>query len=76
MQVLVFVTDDGSSAGSGPILFLPDHPGAALPTHPRSLEWRYFATVSDKDALLTQDGDAALNALAMKGHFIAQRMIV
>lgn len=75
MQLHVFVTDDGSTDGSGPILFLPLHPKAVLPPHPRSFEWRYFATIEDKDNILAIDRDAALSAIEDDGYYIAHRLI-
>jgi hypothetical protein len=75
MQLNVFVSEDGSDAGTGPILFLPISPNAALPPNPRSLEWRYFATIEDKDSLLANDREAALSAIEDDGFYIAQRLI-
>ena len=75
MQLNVFVTDDGSENGSGPILFLPIDPRSVLPPHPRSLEWRYFATIEDKDSLLATDREAALSAIEDDGFYIAHRLI-
>ena len=75
MQLMVFVTDDGTSEGSGPILFVPDHPRASLPANPRSLEWRYLATIDDDDALFTAEGVGGISALAEDGFYIANRLI-
>jgi hypothetical protein len=75
MQLNVFVSEDGSEAGTGPILFLPTSPHAALPLNPRSLEWRYFATIEDKDSLLASDREAALAAIEDDGFYIAHRLI-
>ena len=50
VKVLVFVTDDGTEAGTGPVLFLKDFATSALPAHPRGLVWKYFATVNDYEA--------------------------
>jgi hypothetical protein len=75
MQLNVFVTDDGSPEGTGPILFLPISPGAAMPPNPRALEWRYFATIDDEDALLAGDREAALSAIEEDGYYIANRLI-
>lgn len=75
MQILVFVSDDGTPAGSGPILFLKSRPDASLPPHPRSLEWRYFATIADGDALLGDEREHILAALSDDGFYIAQRLI-
>lgn len=66
MQVIVFVTDDGKSPeGTAPILYLHDNPASALPPHPRSLAWRYFATVPLEDGLFEverPDVEAAFKA--------------
>jgi hypothetical protein len=75
MQLLVFVTDDGSPDGSGPVLFVKDHPLAVLPPHPRSLEWRYFATIDNDDRLFLVEGDAGWDALAEDGFYISDRLI-
>lgn len=75
MQLLVFVTDDGRPNGTGPILFLPAAPEAALPPHPRSLTWRYFATVTEDDALLGEDKAAVLADIHEAGHHIANRIV-
>lgn len=75
MQLNVFVSEDGSPDGTGPILFLPISPQAALPPNPRSLEWRYFATIDDQDGLLAPDREAALSAIADDGYYIAHRLI-
>lgn len=75
MQILVFVTDDGRPNGTGPILFLPATPEAVLPPHPRSLSWRYFATVSEDDALLGDDKAAVLADIRDKGHHTAKRLV-
>lgn len=71
----VFVTQDGDVFGTGPILFLPTTPDASLPGHPRSLAWRYFATISLEDALLEQDREKALAALDRFGFYVANRLI-
>lgn len=75
MQLLVFVSDDGSPDGTGPILFIPNHKTSVKPRHPRSLEWRYFATIDERDSLFTMDGEAALQSIPDRGHFVAQRLI-
>jgi hypothetical protein len=71
----VFVTEDGGPFGTGPILFLPTSPDAALPSHPRSLEWRYFATVGFDDAMLADDREAAIAAVESNGYYVANRLI-
>ena len=75
MKVLVFVTDDGTEAGTGPILFVKDFAGSTLPAHPRGLEWKYFATVDDTDPLLGDDRLAIRAALEADDSFIAPRLI-
>ena len=75
MQLNVFVSEDGTRNGTGPILFLPISPQAALPPNPRALEWRYFATIEDKDGLLAADREAALAAIEDDGFYIAHRLI-
>lgn len=75
MQLNVFVTEDETSAATGPILFLPGTRKAVLPPNPRSLEWRYFATIEDQDSLLAEDREAALAAIDDDGFYIAHRLI-
>ena len=50
MNILVFVTDDGTEAGSGPVLFLKEFATSSMPANPRGLEWKYFATVNEGDS--------------------------
>ena len=75
MKVLVFVTDDGTEAGTGPILFVKDFAGSSLPEHPRALSWKYFATVDDNDDLLGDDRAAIRSALSNDDSFIAPRLL-
>ena len=75
MPILVFVTDDGSERGTGPLLFLPTRPDAALPPHPRSMSWRYFATVGEGDSLLGPDTEHTLDEIRRKGFCIARRLV-
>jgi hypothetical protein len=75
MQLLMFVTDDGTPEGSGPLLFVVDHPLAVLPPNPRSLEWRYFATIEKDDNLFLAEGEAGHSALAEDGFYISSRLI-
>jgi hypothetical protein len=75
MNVLVFVTDDGTIAGTGPVLFLKDFATATMPVHPRGLEWKYFATVPEDDELLGDDSDAIRAALGADEPFIAPRLL-
>ncbi|HZY68950.1 MAG TPA: hypothetical protein VFE52_10200, partial [Devosia sp.] len=64
MRVLVFVTDDGKSReGTGPTLLVADEPSAVLPAHPRSLAWKYFATVDLADSLLAAERSAIEQSL-------------
>lgn len=72
MQALVFVTDDGKGGTTGPTLFVPDKPDVALPSHPRSLEWCYFATIDERDEMLDIGGREGLE---LDGHYISHRMI-
>jgi hypothetical protein len=72
MNVLVFVTDDGSENGTGPILFLTESGRAALPPNPRSFPWRYFATVSSDDGLIEPE---AQQALSVDSSFISHRLL-
>lgn len=75
MRLLVFVTDDGTEDGSGPLLFIPDHKTSIKPRHPQSMEWRYFATISDADSLFSADGDAGPQSIRDRGHYIVQRPV-
>jgi hypothetical protein len=75
MLVLVFVSDDGMPNGTGPIVFVRAEAGASLPANPRSLPWRYFATVTAGDAMILAEGEAATRALSEKGFYIANRLV-
>jgi len=75
MKILVFITDDGTEAGSGPVLFLKDFATSSMPPHPRGLEWKYFATVTENDELLGEDRKAIKLALEQDEPFIAQRLL-
>ena len=72
MSVLLFVTDDGSERGTGPILFLAETPDAILPDNPRSLPWRYVATSSLNDRLLDAEEKAGIEA---HGFHVADRLL-
>ncbi len=74
MQLLVFVTDDGNGGTTGPTLYVAEDKQATLPPNPRSLEWRYFATISDQDELLAHS-PGALEVIAQEGHYMTNRMI-
>ena len=76
MQVLVFVTDEGSgSEGSGPMLVIEDVASATLPPNPRSLSWRYFATMRSEDVLFGSERARMHNVLARKRPFITNRLV-
>ena len=75
MNILVFVTDDGTEAGTGPILFLKDFATSSMPEHPRGLEWKYFATVTEGDELLGEDRKAIMLALESDEPFVAHRLL-
>ena len=72
MSILVFVTDDASERGTGPILFLAEARDAILPENPRSLPWRYVATSSLNDGLLDAEEKAGIEA---HGYHIANRLL-
>jgi len=46
-----------------------------LPEHPRSLTWRYFATVDEDDPLMGEDRKAVRAALEQGEPFVAQRLL-
>lgn len=75
MNVLVFVSDDGTEAGTGPILFVKDVPHAILPAHPRGMTWRYFATVDATDPLLGDEREAIQQSLSDDEPYIAHRLL-
>ena len=76
MNLMVFVSDDGSPEGTGPIVIVPARTDAALPRNPRSFEWRYFATVTEGDSILNESQHAeCLRSIADEGHYIASRLI-
>jgi hypothetical protein len=75
MQLLVFVTDDGTPMGTGPLLFVENNPPTSLPPNPRSLEWRYFATIAKEDTMFLSERTAGLPALAKDGFYIANRLV-
>jgi hypothetical protein len=76
MRVIVFVTDDGRSAeGTGPMLVLRDDPLSALPAHPRSLAWRYYATLSSADQLFSNEREAIERSLGAGEPFISKRLV-
>jgi hypothetical protein len=76
MQVLVFITEDGKSAeGTGPTLIVEDRPLAVLPPNPRSLGWRYFATMKADDALFGSERARMRSALAKGRPFVSNRLI-
>jgi hypothetical protein len=76
MQVLVFVSDDGSSPdATGPTLILEDIATAVIPPHPRSLTWRYFATMQSEDALFGSEASAMNRALRKGKAFVSARLV-
>lgn len=76
MRILVFVTDDGQSLeGTGPIVYLIDAPAAILPRHPRSMQWRYFATMDSDDVILEEERPQLLAALERGKPFLSSRLI-
>jgi hypothetical protein len=76
MQVLVFVTDDGRSAeGTGPTLIVEASPVATLPPNPRSLEWRYFATMESEDLMFGSEGFRMRQNLDRGKPHISNRLI-
>ena len=70
MNVMIFVTDDGGPNGTGPTLYMADTPHAALPPHPRSLSWRYLATVPENDGILSFAGQHVRDVIEADGHCI------
>jgi hypothetical protein len=76
MRMLVFVTDDGiSPEGAGPRLVVEQGLDATLPAHPRSLNWKYFATVDLDDTLLAADRRHIGEARQAGQSFISPRLI-
>ena len=75
MQLNVFVSETDKGEGTGPIVFVPVDPEAALPANPRALEWRYFATVMDDDQLLALDRELAIESIKQQGYYLANRII-
>lgn len=57
MELLVFITDDGTAEGGAPIMFLAGAQERELPGHPRGLGWKYVATISDLDNLTVAEPD-------------------
>lgn len=72
MNVLIFVTDNGSPEGTGPVLFLNESAQSALPPNPRSFPWRYFATVTADDRIVDAE---ARDALQRGESFVSHRII-
>jgi hypothetical protein len=76
MQVLVFVSDDGRSPETtGPTLILEDVATAVIPPHPRSMAWRYFATMQSEDALFGSEASAMNRALRKGKAFVSARLV-
>jgi hypothetical protein len=74
MNLMMFVTDDGSSDGTAPMLFLPRTEDAVLPGHPRSLEWKYVATISEDDNLALAHPDL-MDSIDEVGFFVAHQLL-
>ena len=74
MLVMVFVTDDGSAEGTGPLLYLGEWPGASLPANPRGLHWRYFATLAMEDHMFLLERAEVEAALSEGAPYISQRL--
>lgn len=72
MNLLVYVTDDGKGGATGPTLFLPETDVVGFPPHPRSLHWKYFATISDQDELF-QEFIGGQEGLDLDGYYMADR---
>lgn len=79
MYVMVFFTveeDSATDRATGPRAFLEDSPHASLPKHPRSMHWRYFATVPLGDHLFDVERQAIEAAFADGRAYISQRLIM
>ena len=72
MQLLVFVSDNGSDTGTAPTLFVPATPDAVLPRHPSGMSWRYFATIGEDDELLDIGGKEGIE---LDGYYISRRLV-
>lgn len=76
MDVIVFVTDDGSGpAGSAPLLVLPDDPSQAMPSHPKGMGWRYFATTTLDDGMFSSERQAIADAFQAGEVYISPTLI-
>lgn len=75
MRLLVFVTDDGSATGSGPVLFIRDDPSASLPPNPRSLQWRYLINIDADEQMFATEGGTAREAVERNGYYVSDRTI-
>ncbi len=75
MQLLVFVTDDGTSSGSGPVLFVLDDPTFSLPPNPRSLDWKYVGNISRDNPALATEGTTAIDAILRDGYYVSNRLV-
>jgi hypothetical protein len=76
MQVRIFLTDNGSTDGTPPVLYLEDRPGVIAPPHPTNGRWKYFATVKLGDPVLALEGDRLKAALAAGHHHIGEHLPV
>lgn len=75
MVVLVFVTDDGSDEGTGPLLYVAEDPATFLPPNPRGLDWRYFATMQLDDQMFLEERQEVESALMESVSYISQRLV-
>ena len=74
MQVRIFVTDNGTSEGTSPVLYVEDRPGVSMPAHPKQGQWRYFATVRLTDPLLSLEAATLREKLAEGRPHIGDRL--
>jgi hypothetical protein len=74
MQVRMFLTDNGSSHGTAPVLYLEDRPGVIAPPHPHNGQWTYFATVKLGDPILAVEADRLKTSLEAGQHHISAQL--
>lgn len=73
MLLKIYATGDrGVGRASGPSLIVEADHVAALPHHPTGKAWRYFATISDNDALIASRREIIEAALAGRGFFASR----
>lgn len=75
MLVMVFVTDDESNEGTGPLLYVLESPDAVLPPHPRGLAWWYFATLGLDDNIFVRERTEVEIALQDRGAYVSKRLV-